>query len=148
VKNRVEVMHGVNLDMLERRPSEHYGRLSLTDLEVRVKHFGHDMGLETTFSQTNHEGEFCELLHRAPEMADGLILNPGAWTHYSYAIRDALDVSGLPAVEVHLSAIESREDWRARSVIRDLCVGVVSGLGPDGYRDALELLHRELAARS
>ncbi len=64
------------------------------------------------FSQTNHEGEFCELLHRAPEMADGLVLNPGAWTHYSYAIRDALDVSGLPAIEVHLSAIEDREDWR------------------------------------
>jgi 3-dehydroquinate dehydratase-2 len=96
----------------------------------------------TRFSQTNHEGEFCELLHRAPSLADGLVLNPGAWTHYSYAIRDALDVSGLPAVEVHLSAIDDREEWRARSVIRDLCVGVVSGKGPDGYRDALEMLRR------
>jgi 3-dehydroquinate dehydratase-2 len=146
VKNRVEVIHGVNFDVLERRDPQLYGGLSLMELEVRIHGFGRELGLEMTFSQTNHEGEFCELLHRAPEMADGLILNPGAWTHYSYAIRDALDVSGLPAIEVHLSAIEDREDWRARSVIRDLCVGVVSGRGPDGYRDALELLQKELAS--
>ena len=145
MKNRVEVMHGVNLDMLERRPSEHYGSLSLTDLEVRVKHFARDLGLECSFSQTNHEGEFCELLHRAPEMADGLILNPGAWTHYSYAIRDALEIAALPAVEVHLSAVEEREEWRRGSVVRDLCVGTVSGRGIDGYRDALELLRERLA---
>jgi len=145
MKRRVEVMHGVNLDMLDRRPSEHYGRLSLTELEVRAKHFAAEMGFETSFSQTNHEGEFCELLHRAPEMADGLLLNPGAWTHYSYAIRDALEVAGLPAVEVHLSAVDEREDWRGKSVIRDLCVGTVSGKGVDGYRDALELLKGSLS---
>ena len=146
MKNRVEVMHGVNLDMLERRDPSIYGGLSLTELEVRIRGFGRELGLDTTFSQTNHEGEFCELLHRAPEMADGLILNPGAWTHYSYAIRDALDVSGLPAIEVHLSAIDDREEWRARSVIRDLCAGVVSGRGPDGYREALEILRAELGS--
>ena len=145
MKNRVEVMHGVNLDMLDRRPSEHYGSLSFTDLEVRVKRFARELGLEASFSQTNHEGEFCELLHRAPEMADGLILNPGAWTHYSYAIRDALEIAGLPAVEVHLSAVDEREEWRRRSVIRELCVGTVSGRGVDGYRDALELLKERLA---
>ena len=145
MKNRIEVMHGVNLDVLERRPSEHYGRLSLTELEVRVKRFAHEMGFETTFSQTNHEGEFCELLHRAPEMADGLVLNPGAWTHYSYAIRDALEIAGLPAVEVHLSDVDEREEWRRESVIRDLCVGTVQGSGVDGYREALEILKRELA---
>ncbi len=144
MKRRVEVMHGVNFDVLERRDPELYGGLSLMQLEVEIHGFGRELGLEATFSQTNHEGEFCELLHRAPSMADGLILNPGAWTHYSYAIRDALDVSGLPAIEVHLSAIEDREDWRARSVIRDLCAGVVSGKGPDGYREALQLLRREL----
>jgi 3-dehydroquinate dehydratase-2 len=145
VKNRIEVMHGVNLDVLDRRPSEHYGRLSLTELEVRVKRFAHEMGFETTFSQTNHEGEFCELLHRAPEMADGLVLNPGAWTHYSYAIRDALEIAALPAVEVHLSAVEQREEWRRESVISDLCVGTVSGKGVDGYRDALALLKERLS---
>ena len=145
MKNRVEVIHGVNLDMLERRDPAHSGGLSLTELEVRIRGVGRALGLEMTFSQTNHEGEYCELLHRAPEMADGLILNPGAWTHYSYAIRDALDVAGLPAIEVHLSAIDDREEWRARSVIRDLCTGVVSGKGPDGYRDALEMLAGALA---
>jgi 3-dehydroquinate dehydratase II len=144
VKNRVEVIHGVNFDVLERRDPAMYGGLSLMELEVKIHDFGRELGLEMTFSQTNHEGEFCELLHRAPSMADGLVLNPGAWTHYSYAIRDALDVAGLPAIEVHLSAIEDREDWRAHSVIRDLCAGVVSGKGPDGYRDALALLRKEL----
>ena len=144
MKNRVEVIHGVNFDVLERRDPTMYGGLSLMELEVTIHGFGRGLGLELTFSQTNHEGEFCELLHRAPSMADGLILNPGAWTHYSYAIRDALDVARLPAIEVHLSAIEDRDDWRARSVIRDLCAGVVSGRGPDGYRDALEMLAAEL----
>jgi 3-dehydroquinate dehydratase-2 len=145
VKRRIEVIHGVNLDMLDRRPSEHYGRLSLTELEVRVRRFAHETGFETTFSQTNHEGEFCELLHRAPEMADGLLLNPGAWTHYSYAIRDALEIAGLPTVEVHLSAVGEREEWRRTSVIGDLCVGTVSGKGVDGYREALELLKEPLS---
>jgi 3-dehydroquinate dehydratase II len=146
VRNRVEVIHGVNFDVLERRDAALYGGLSLMELEVKIHGFGRELGLEMTFSQTNHEGEFCELLHRAPSMADGLVLNPGAWTHYSYAIRDALDVAGLPAIEVHLSEIADREDWRAHSVIRDLCAGVVSGKGPDGYRDALELLLKELAS--
>ena len=144
MKNRVEVMHGVNLDMLERRPSEHYGTLSLTELEVRIGRFARELGLEATFSQTNHEGEFCELLHRAPEMADGLLLNPGAWTHYSYAIRDALEIAALPAIEVHLSDVDAREEWRRESVIRDLCVATVSGRGVDGYRHALELLKERL----
>jgi 3-dehydroquinate dehydratase-2 len=144
----VEVVHGVNLDTLGRRDPSIYGTLTLTELEVEIKGYAHELGLETTFSQTNHEGEFCELLHRAPEMADGLILNPGAWTHYSYAIRDALEVAALPAVEMHLSAIEDREEWRRRSVIRDLCVGVVSGKGAAGYRDGLEMLAAALKASS
>ena len=144
MKNRVEVMHGVNLDMLDRRPSEHYGSMSLTDLEVRVKRFARELGLETTFSQTNHEGEFCELLHDARTTVDGLLLNPGAWTHYSYAIRDALEVAGLPAVEVHISNIEGREEWRRQSVIRDVVIGHVQGKGIDGYREALEMLKAAL----
>jgi 3-dehydroquinate dehydratase-2 len=142
---RVEVIHGVNFDVLERRDPVLYGGLSLIQLEGRIHDFGRELGVEMTFSQTNHEGEFCELLHRAPSIADGLVLNPGAWTHYSYAIRDALDVSGLPAVEVHLSDVSSREDWRSVSVIRDLCIGVVSGRGPDGYRDALTMLRDSVA---
>jgi len=144
VRNRVEVMHGVNLDQLGRRDPEHYPRVTLTELEVRIGRYARDLGLEPSFSQTNHEGEFCEALHEASETVHGLVLNPGAWTHYSYAIRDALEVCGLPAVEVHLSAIDRREEWRQRSVIRDLCIGTVSGKGIEGYREALELLRGAL----
>ena len=141
----MEVMHGVNLDQLGRRDPAVYGGQTLTELEVRVKRFATELGLEPTFSQTNHEGEFCENLHEARETVHGLILNPGAWTHYSYAIRDALEVCGLPAVEVHISEVDSREDWRRESVIRDLCVGRVQGKGIDGYREALAILKAELS---
>jgi 3-dehydroquinate dehydratase-2 len=139
-------MHGVNLDVLERRDPGHYGSLTLTELEMQVKRHAQEVGFEPTFFQTNHEGEFCEQLHRAAERADGLVLNPGAWTHYSYAIRDAVEVAGIPAVEVHLSAIEEREEWRRTSVIRDACVGSIQGKGVDGYREALEVLKEALAA--
>jgi 3-dehydroquinate dehydratase-2 len=144
IRNRVEVLHGVNFDVLGRREAAHYGGLTLTELEVRVMHFARDLGLEVSFSQTNHEGEFCEYLHRADDGADGLILNPGAWTHYSWAIRDALEISALPAVEVHLSRVDEREEWRRLSVIRNLCIGSVQGKGIDGYRDALEMLKEVL----
>jgi 3-dehydroquinate dehydratase-2 len=144
LKNRVEVMHGVNFDVLGRRSADLYGGLTLTELEVRVKRFAHQLGLETSFSQTNHEGEFCEGLHRAGEKVDGLILNPGAWTHYSWAIREALEIARLPAVEVHLSKVDEREEWRRVSVIRELCLGCVQGQGVDGYREALEMLKEGL----
>ena len=144
MRNRVGVMHGVNLDVLERRDPAHYGRMDLPELEVRIKRFARELGLEPIFFQTNHEGEFCEELHQAHLTADGLILNPGAWTHYSYAIRDALEVAALPTVEVHLSAVDEREDWRRVSVIRELCVGTVQGQGVEGYREALALLKEAL----
>jgi 3-dehydroquinate dehydratase II len=142
-RNRVEVMHGVNLDQLARRDSRHYGKLSLTELEIAISEAAAELGLATRFFQTNHEGEFVEHLHRLDGLADGIVLNPGAWTHYSYAIRDALELTGLPAVEVHLSDVDSREPWRRESVIRELCVGRVTGKGPDGYREALACLHKE-----
>jgi 3-dehydroquinate dehydratase II len=143
VKYRVEVMHGVNFDVLGRRPAAHYGGLTLNQLEVQVQRFARDLDLVVTFSQTNHEGEFCEALHQTN--ANGLVLNPGAWTHYSWAIRDALEVTGLPAVEVHLSPVDEREEWRRVSVVRDLCLATVQGKGVDGYRDALVLLKEEFA---
>ena len=143
-RRRVDVMHGVNLDQLGRRDPEQYGTLTFTELEVRVKGFCKELDLDVTFWQTNHEGEFCESLHKAAERADGLLLNPGAWTHYSYAIRDALELTAVPAVEVHLSAVDQREEWRKLSVIRDLCVGSVQGKGLDGYHEALELLRAAL----
>jgi 3-dehydroquinate dehydratase-2 len=144
-RNRVEVMHGVNLDQLGRRDSLHYGGMSLTQLEMQISDAAVEFGLKTRFFQTNHEGEFVEHLHRVAELADGIVLNPGAWTHYSYAIRDALELSGLPAVEVHLSDVDAREPWRRESVIRELCIGRVAGKGAGGYRDALELMREELS---
>jgi 3-dehydroquinate dehydratase-2 len=143
-RNRIEVMHGVNLDQLGRRDPSHYGTLTLEQLELRISDDARDLGLEVRFFQTNHEGKFVEHLHRLAGMADGILLNPGAWTHYSYAIRDALELAGLPAVEVHLSDVDQREEWRRRSVIAELCIARVAGMGPDGYRDALDRLRSQL----
>ena len=144
IRNRIGVMHGVNLDHLGRRPAAHYGTLTFEQLEFRIDEFGAQLDLSLRFFQTNAESEFVEELHRADDLSDGLVLNPGAWTHYSYAIRDALEIAGLPAVEVHLSDVSTREDWRRTSVIADLCIGTVSGKGIDGYRDGLKLLADEL----
>jgi 3-dehydroquinate dehydratase II len=145
MRNRVEVMHGVNLDQLGRRDPAHYGTLTLEELERQIGEMAGELGLEVRFFQTNHEGEFVEQLHRLPGLADAIVLNPGAWTHYSYAIRDALELTGLPAVEVHLSDVDAREPWRRHSVIAELCVARVAGKGPDGYRDALERVRAELS---
>jgi 3-dehydroquinate dehydratase II len=144
MRNRVAVMHGVNLDMLERRPTEVYGDLSLPKLERQITQFAHPLGLETRFFQSNFEGEFVEELHRAGDYADGLVLNPGAWTHYAWALRDAVEIAGLPAVEIHLSDIEAREKWRHHSVLADVVVARVMGQGVDGYRTALEKLKQVL----
>jgi 3-dehydroquinate dehydratase-2 len=137
-------MHGVNLDTLGRRDPEVYGSQTLRELEARVHSFARELDLEASFFQTNHEGEFCEYLHRLPETADAVLINAGAWTHYSWAIRDALEVAGKPAVEVHISDVHSREDWRSVTVFEGLTAGVISGRGIDGYREALEILKREL----
>jgi len=145
MRNRVEVMHGVNLDQLGRRDPAHYGSLTLEELELQISGMARELGLEVRFLQTNHEGKFVEHLHRLSGLTDGIVLNPGAWTHYSYAIRDALELTGLPAIEVHLSDVDAREAWRRNSVITDLCLKRVSGKGPDGYRDALERLKAEFA---
>jgi 3-dehydroquinate dehydratase-2 len=145
-RNRIEVMHGVNLDQLGRRDPGHYGTDTLQTLEVRISEMADQLGLKTRFFQSNHEGAFVEHLHGLREMADGIVLNPGAWTHYSYAIRDALELTGLAAVEVHLSDVDSREPWRRESVIADLCIGRVAGQGAEGYRIALTQLHETLTA--
>jgi 3-dehydroquinate dehydratase-2 len=145
VRTRVEVMHGVNLDQLGRRDPSHYGHLTLTELELQISDAASELGLKVRFFQTNHEGKFVEHLHRLEGLADGIVLNPGAWTHYSYAIRDALELTGLPAVEVHLSDVDAREPWRRESVIADLCVARIAGQGPAGYREALGYLGKELS---
>jgi 3-dehydroquinate dehydratase II len=143
-RNRIEVMHGVNLDQLGRRNPDHYGGLNFDRLEQKIESFARELGLTTRFFHTNAEDEFVEHLHRIHEMSDGIVLNPGAWTHYSYAIRDALELTGLPAVEVHLSDVDAREEFRRVSVIRDLCVATVKGEGVEGYRTALIRIKEEL----
>lgn len=144
MRHRIEVLHGVNLDMLGKRPSEHYGSFTLAELEFQIDEFAGERGIEVTTFQTNNEGDYVERLHRSREIADGLILNPGAWTHYSWAIRDALEIASLPAVEVHLSDIAARDEFRQLSVIRDHCFLTISGKGPEGYREALDALATKL----
>jgi 3-dehydroquinate dehydratase-2 len=141
---RIEVMHGVNLDQLGRRDPLLYGTLTLPDLERRIEQDADRLGLAARFFQTNYEGAFVERLHALQGEADAILLNPGSWTHYAWAIRDALEIAALPALEIHLSDVEAREPWRRVSVIRDLCFATIAGRGPDGYRDALVSLRKEL----
>jgi 3-dehydroquinate dehydratase II len=141
---RIEVMHGVNLDQLGRRDPAVYGSLTLAELEQRIAGEAAALGLHASFFQTNHEGAFVERLHALGGAVDAILLNPGAWTHYAWAIRDALEIAALPAVEIHLSDVQGREPWRRTSVIGELCFATVSGRGADGYGEALKLLRDEL----
>jgi 3-dehydroquinate dehydratase-2 len=137
---RIEVLNGVNLNMLGRRDPEVYGSDSLRDLETQIYAWALELGLQARCRQTNHEGEYVEFLHAALDSADGLVLNPGAWTHYSWAIRDALEPFTGPVVEVHLSDVDAREEWRRTSVLEGLTTTRFTGHGFDGYRQALGLL--------
>jgi 3-dehydroquinate dehydratase-2 len=140
----VEVMHGVNLDQLGKRDARLYGRLTLTELEASIERHARELRVEPSFFHTNHEGAFVERLHAAAGRVDALVLNPGAWTHYAWSIRDALEIAAVPALEIHLSDVQRREPWRRTSVIADLCFATISGRGPDGYRDALRQVRDEL----
>ena len=137
---RVAVLNGVNLNMLGRREPEIYGSFTLGELESRIYAWAEELGLSARCRQTNSEGEYVGWCHDALDWADGVVVNPGAWTHYSYAIRDALELFTVPVVEVHLSDITSREDWRRVSVIEDVVDHRVIGKGPDGYHEALVFL--------
>jgi 3-dehydroquinate dehydratase-2 len=137
---RVALLHGPNLNMLGRRPAEHYGSLTLHELEDLVRGWGAERGMEVACFQTNHEGAFLEHVHGLAGAVDGAVVNPGAWTHYQWSIRDALELLGAPFVEVHLSDVEAREPHRRQSVVRDIAAAAVWGRGPDGYREALDRL--------
>jgi len=140
---QVLVLNGVNLDVLGRRDPSLYGGISLNELETRIYEWAQELGLSVRCRQSNNEGEFIDWIHDAYDDVDALVLNPGAWTHYSYAIHDALEPFRGRVVEVHLSNIEEREDWRRRSVIADLVTHRVIGKGPEGYREALAHLKEE-----
>jgi 3-dehydroquinate dehydratase II len=137
---RIAVLNGVNLSALAQRDPELYGGLTYSELETRIYEWARELDLSVRCFQTNHEGEYVDWCHDLHGWADGVVVNPGAWTHYSYAIRDALDLVGAPVVEVHLSDITKREEWRRRSVIEDVVAKRILGKGPEGYREALVYL--------
>jgi len=143
---QVLVLNGVNLNVIGRRDPKLYGGLSLNELESRIYEWAHALDITARCRQTNAEGEFIEWIHDAFDNVDGLILNPGAWSHYSYAIRDALELLEVPVVEVHLSNIAEREEWRQHSVIADVVSHRVLGKGPEGYHEALDFLAGKLDA--
>jgi 3-dehydroquinate dehydratase II len=139
---RIAVLNGVNLDVIGRRDPKIYGGLNIRELESRIFEWATQLQVTVTCRQTNSEGAYVDWCHDALDWADGMIVNPGAWTHYSYAIRDAIELFEVPVVEVHLSNVEGREEWRRKSVIADLAAKRVIGKGPDGYREALAYLAR------
>ena len=137
---QIAVLNGVNLNVIGERDPGLYGGLSYDELETRIYAWGREAELSVRCRQTNSEGEYVDFCHDVAGWAQGVVVNPGAWTHYSYAIRDALELVPAPVVEVHLSDITKREEWRRRSVIEDVVDHRVIGKGPDGYREALEYL--------
>jgi 3-dehydroquinate dehydratase-2 len=136
----VVVLNGVNLDMIGERDPALYGGISLDELETQIYAWAQEIGVTARCFQTNSEGDYIDWIHSAHTDADGVVVNPGAWSHYSYAIRDALAILGIPIVEVHLSNIEQREEWRRHSVVSELAAHRVIGKGPQGYREALQFL--------
>jgi 3-dehydroquinate dehydratase-2 len=137
---QVRVLNGVNLDVLGRRDPTLYGGLSLNELETKIYEWATKLAMTVRCRQTNSEGEYIGWIHDAYADADAVIVNPGAWSHYSYAIHDALELLRVPIIEVHLSNVDEREQWRRHSVIAELATHRVIGKGPDGYREALEYL--------
>jgi 3-dehydroquinate dehydratase-2 len=137
---RVIVLNGVNLNIVGRRDPKIYGGLTIAELEGRIYDWGRQLELTVQCRQTNMEGEFVKWCHDAHDNTDGMILNPGAWTHYAWSIHDALEPLKIPLVEVHLSNPDEREDWRKLSVISDVVSARFVGQGADGYRLGLEYL--------
>ena len=143
---RIAVLNGVNLDVLGRRDPEIYGGLALSELETRIYEWAVELECSVRCRQTNDEGEYVDWRHEAYDWADGVIVNPGAWSHYSWAIHDAVELFNVPVAEVHLSNIHEREEWRRFSVVEDIAAARFIGKGPDGYREALEFLVKRGAA--
>jgi 3-dehydroquinate dehydratase II len=140
---QVVVLNGANLDVLARRDAGLYGGISLSELETRIYEWATELGCHVRCRQTNHEGEYVEWCHDALDWADGVVVNPGAWTHYSYALHDALETLSLPKVEVHLSNIHAREEgWRRVSVVSPVVDATVAGMGTSGYLAAVRYILR------
>lgn len=140
-KPRILVLHGPNLNLLGTREPEHYGRMTLADINLSLARLADSVGVELEAFQSNHEGALIERIHVAREQGvRAIIINPAAYTHTSVALRDALAAVAIPFVEVHLSNVHAREPFRHHSYFSDLAIGVICGLGHEGYRLALEFL--------
>jgi 3-dehydroquinate dehydratase-2 len=137
---QVLVLNGPNLNLLGTREPDIYGTTTLRELEDRCRQWGKDLGMMVTTAQSNHEGDLIDELHTAAYRFGGIVFNPGAYSHYSYALHDAVAAISVPVVEVHISDIAAREEWRRTSVVSPACIATISGEGIDGYRRALELL--------
>ena len=137
---QVLLINGPNLNMLGTREPEVYGRTTLRELENRCRSWGSALGLTVSTVQSNHEGVLIDKLHEASGRYGGIVINPGALSHYSYAIHDAIAAIDVPVVEVHISDITTREEWRRTSVVAPACTATIIGEGIDGYRQALEIL--------
>lgn len=143
---KVLVLHGVNLNMFGKRPSSLYGSWTLDEINEALKALGRELGIEVECFQSNSEAEVIERIHRVhvERSVDGILINPGAWTHYSYALRDALEMLTIPVVEVHMSNIHAREPFRHTSVIAPVVIGQISGFGINSYLLGLRALAYEL----
>ena len=143
----VLVIHGCNLDLLGEREPEIYGRATLAEIDQQIEALAAELGLKVRIAQANHEGEIIEAIHDARNWADAVIINPGGFTTTSVGILDAVKAAGLPTVEVHLSNIHAREEFRRRSIIAPATIAQISGFGADSYLLALRGLSSRLAAR-
>lgn len=137
---RILLLHGPNLNLLGTREPQVYGTLTLSDINQRVEDAASARGAEVRATQSNHEGLLIDAVHEARQWAQGIVINPGAYGHSSFALRDALASVSLPAIEVHLSNIYARESFRHHSVIAPVATGVISGLGWRGYVHAMQIL--------
>lgn len=143
----IMLLHGPNLNMLGRRDPGQYGSFTLKDIEHSLRLQANELGYDLFCFQSNHEGFIIDKIHETMDFCVGMLLNAGALTHYSYALRDAIELCPVPVMEIHISDIHKREDFRRTSVISEVCSGQISGFGLDSYRMGLEQLIRQLAQK-